>query len=182
MVEDTWALATSLDDIEPILFVDEPWEGFDKLARGHSIYQQCDGDLGVRMYHCFLQLERNQFERHMIIGTDSPTLPASLIQTAFSLLTNESDSVLGPTEDGGYYLVGCRAPQEQMFQGTPWSTSSTLERTQNAFDRCGYSTRLAPPWWDVDVPEDLERLARSNPGPSVRSWFERAGKFPATAE
>lgn len=171
MVEDTWAMASALPDVELHLFVDQPWEGFDALAEGHPVQLQTGSDLGTRMYFCLEHLTGSSFKRSIIIGTDSPTLPGAHIQAASSLLRDHDDAVLGPAEDGGYYLVGCRRPRPAMFDGVAWSSPDTLAQTRSAFDAQGYRTRLTPLWRDVDSIEDLQRLAQEPVGPSVQAWL-----------
>jgi rSAM/selenodomain-associated transferase 1 len=179
MVEDTWRKATELVGVEAILFVDELWEGFVELSQGRPIRLQSQGSLGARMYSCFQMLRKDNFKSIIIMGTDSPTVPESHLRTAFSLLGADDDAVIGPTEDGGYYLVGCGAPQPNMFSGVPWSSTETFARTLDAFESEGYRTRRAPPWWDVDSPDDLDRLIGSDLGPSVRKWVEGQGSPPS---
>lgn len=180
MVQDTWERVSALQDIEPVLFVDEECDEFTKLVAGRLILLQTTGDLGTRMYQCLLNITRDYLTPVMIIGTDSPSVPEAYLKQALSLLEGSQDAVLGPTEDGGYYLVGCRNPHPEMFQNVRWSTESTFTETRDAFAACGLQTHLAPVWWDVDTPDDLQRLARSpNLGPKVREWLARAGEFPS---
>ena len=173
MVEDTWASASKLPDVDLHLFVDQPWEGFNALAGQRPVQLQTNADLGSRMLACLQMLTSPNLNSSVIIGTDSPTLPPAHIQAAFALLENDSDAVLGPAEDGGYYLVGCRRPHPEMFQGVAWSGDETLAQTRSAFDAQGYQTHLTPLWRDVDVIEDVRRLAKGPVGPSVKAWLRR---------
>jgi rSAM/selenodomain-associated transferase 1 len=173
MVEDTWSMACELPGVEPQLFVDQPWEGFDALAAGRPTRLQHGTDLGCRMASCLQILSGRDLMPSIIIGTDSPTLPGAYIQAAFALLENEDDAVLGPAEDGGYYLVGCRRPQPGMFDGVAWSSPDTLAQTRTAFDAQGYRTHLTPLWRDVDSIDDLRRLAQDGAGPSVQAWLRQ---------
>ena len=96
----------------------------------------------------------------MIIGSDAPTLPrAHLHQALDELMTN--DVVIGPSDDGGYYLVGARLPVPELFSDVRWSTPEVLSTTLARLG--GRSYALLPPWHDVDSEEDLgapERGAR----------------------
>jgi rSAM/selenodomain-associated transferase 1 len=180
MVKDTWETACNLEDVEPVLFVDELAPEFETLANGRLILTQEGHSLGTRMHQCFQHLASCESIHNIIIGTDSPTLPSRYLNQAFSQLQGDADAVLGPTEDGGYYLVGCRQPRSNMFNNVTWSTAQTLSQTRRAFDDCGWKTEYTPVWWDVDTPSDVERLARDKTlGANVRDWFARAGKFPA---
>ena len=92
----------------------------------------------------------------MIVGSDAPTLPAEHLQ---EILESPSDVTLGPTEDGGYYAIACRMPlPDAVFRGVRWSTEHTLGDTVHAAKECGLTVGLGREWWDVDTPEDLERL------------------------
>jgi glycosyltransferase A (GT-A) superfamily protein (DUF2064 family) len=68
------------------------------------------------------------------------------------------DVVLGPTEDGGYYLIGVRAPHRELFEKMPWSTSEVLEITRRRAAAAGLRALCLSSWFDVDTPDDLERL------------------------
>ena len=172
MVEDTWARASRIPNVDLYLFVDQPWEGFDALANGRPVEIQTGIDLGSRMYSCLEYLSGRDFNPSIIIGSDSPTLPAAHIQGAFASLRDDSDAVLGPAEDGGYYLVGCRRPRPAMFDGVAWSSPDTLAQTRSAFAAHGYQTHLTPLWRDIDSIEGVRRLTQEAVGPSVQAWLD----------
>src|SRR5947207_11732307 len=95
----------------------------------------------------------------VIVGTDSPTLPVSFVGRADnSLAEGESDIALGPTEDGGYYLVGLRQPSRGLFRNVAWGTPLAYRQTARNAAREGLSTLELPRWYDVDTPADLLRL------------------------
>jgi glycosyltransferase A (GT-A) superfamily protein (DUF2064 family) len=96
--------------------------------------------------------------RVALIGTDVPTLPASILRDAFRLLRN-SDVVLGPACDGGYYLVGVSRRVPPIFDGIPWGRSTVLEATLADINRLGLRCRLLPFWYDVDTMPSLRLLA-----------------------
>ena len=91
----------------------------------------------------------------MILGSDSPTVPLAHIEQLFAA---KEDVALGPTEDGGYYAIAARRVDAQMFTKVRWSTEHTLADTVAALCAAGLSVSVGPSWWDVDSPEDLERL------------------------
>ena len=95
----------------------------------------------------------------MVIGSDSPTLPVAILRAAFGTLRLDADVVLGPAEDGGYYLVGASRPVAELFRGIPWGTPGVLEATVAAASRAAARLVLLPTWYDVDVPEDFDRLS-----------------------
>ena len=125
---------------------------------------QPEGDLGQRM-ESLMQWAFARAERVVIIGSDSPSLPARYIDEGLALL-REKEVVLGPSTDGGYYLVGRRKGESRIFQDVAWSTGMVFEQT---LARLGTQTLgLLPPWYDVDTPAEagflkvhLEALARA---------------------
>jgi len=132
------------------LSMDTPCEAWSEFPIARTI--QNDGDLGVKLYAA---LERGLLAGHpkvLILGSDSPTLPAGHIRW---LLESTVDVALGPTLDGGYYGIACRKVQQKMFDGVRWSTGDALGDTVYAVERCGLSHALGPEWFDIDTPEDL---------------------------
>ena len=95
----------------------------------------------------------------LLIGSDSPTLPVSYVRQAFELLRRHP-VVLGPTEDGGYYLVGAAARCPQLFDDISWSTSEVWRQTTNKLHKLNITFATLPTWYDVDDVVDLRRLAR----------------------
>ena len=126
---------------------------------------QIGADLGQRMEGLMQWAFARGAERVVLIGSDSPSLPAEYIDEGLVLL-REKEVVLGPSTDGGYYLVGRRKGESWIFQDMAWSTGKVLEQT---LARLGTQTLgLLPPWYDVDTPADagflkvhLEALARA---------------------
>ncbi|MGH7416235.1 MAG: TIGR04282 family arsenosugar biosynthesis glycosyltransferase, partial [Candidatus Rokuibacteriota bacterium] len=93
------------------------------------------------------------------IDSDTPTLPTAFLQQAVDRMTDPTvDVVLGPTEDGGYYLIGVRAARAELFQEMEWSTPRVLEETLRRAATAGLRLACLPPWFDVDTPDDLVRL------------------------
>ena len=90
----------------------------------------------------------------MIVGSDSPTLPARLVEEAFELL-KENDVVIGPAVDGGYYLVGQSKPVSEMFEGINWSEPNVLQQTIERLRETKSSVGLLTPWYDIDSLEDV---------------------------
>jgi uncharacterized protein len=79
-------------------------------------------------------------------------------EAARALLVDEGDLVVGPSDDGGYYLIGLRAPRPELFADVPWSSSAVLEVTLTRARGIGLRMRLLPAWFDVDTAGDLRRL------------------------
>ncbi len=115
--------------------------------------------LGERMQGAFEAADTSGFSPLVMLGTDSPTLPPTFLDDALQLLTTDrADVVLGPTEDGGFYLVGVRHPFAGLFANVAWSTAQTLANTLRNAVAMNLRVTLLPTWYDVDVPEDLEHL------------------------
>jgi len=135
---------------------------FEPLAGGaFALIPQAGSDLGARLAGVSERLFAAHFLAAVIIGTDSPTLPDDYLSEAIDVLgRNRSDVVLGPAEDGGYYLVGLRGPAPSLFQGVTWSTDAVLRETLDRVSTAGLRSHLLPPWFDVDTEPGLRRLAR----------------------
>ena len=172
-VEDVWQTAVSLVDEAARLYTDAPFEPWLSLAGPDCVRYQKGDDLGARMLSCFEELATEGFKRIMIIGADSPQVPAAHLREGLDLLVGEKDAVLGMTVDGGYYAVGCRKPRRVMFHEVTWSSELTFAETRKAFEFAGLKLKSGMyAHYDVDTPEDLERL-RKEPrlGARVRAWF-----------
>ena len=127
------------------------------LGKQHVLIPQCEGDLGDRMIEAFRHTFRSRYRETVVIGTDCPQLMSSHLNEAFrQLATNEL--ILGPTEDGGYYLIGARQPYPELFNGINWSTDSVLEETLTAARNAKISYWLMPQLRDVDTEEDLQAM------------------------
>jgi hypothetical protein len=154
------------------LYTDVPWTGSPEPAPPEQIRFQRGNDLGERMLNCFLELYTQNIDKALIIGSDSPSLPAAYRSEAVEALAG-SDDVIGPSEDGGFYLIGCRQPHPRMFAGVPWSSPQTSARTEDRLRSLGRSIHKLPPWYDVDTPGDLRRLAAEASLPAhVGRWID----------
>ena len=121
------------------------------------LLDQAGDDLGQRMHRTAVDLFAKGYKQVFIVGTDVPSLPLSVYQEAFAILSR-SDVVLGPALDGGYYLIGLTQPAEKLFTGVPWSTDKVLAITQQQAKTLGLSVGLTTAWRDVDTIEDLHAL------------------------
>ncbi len=113
--------------------------------------------LGERMKNAFKYAFDKGSKRTIIIGTDSPTLPLSYIHKAFDAL-KEVPVTLGPTFDGGYYLIGLSEQNDAIFDGVDWSTSMVFGQTLARIQAINKQLYVLPPWYDVDTPDNLEFL------------------------
>jgi uncharacterized protein len=100
-----------------------------------------------------------------LVNSDSPTLPTSLLEAAAVALAEDGDRVvLGPAEDGGYYLLGVKAPHPHLFRDVAWSTSEVAEQTRERARVLGLPLVELDPWYDVDDAPALHRLCRELTG------------------
>lgn len=113
-------------------------------------------DLGKRMYNAFQLLFDFGYQKISLIGSDSPDIPISFIEIAFQKL-DYYDIVIGPSEDGGYYLIGMKKPYEEIFKNIIWGRDTVLEDTISNAVNAGISYFLLPEWYDID---DIDRLNR----------------------
>ena len=132
---------------------------FERIAPDFVLLPQLGGDLGRRLLNAVRDLCAAGHAGAVMVDSDTPTLPVAFLQRAVDLVASERpDVVLGPTMDGGYYLIGMRQPYPGVFRDIPWSTERVLRETLRRADREGLTTACLPPWFDVDTPEDLRRL------------------------
>ena len=135
-------------------------------SRGVRLFVQKGGSLGERMRQAFADRFEEGYERVVIIGSDSPTLPTAYIAQA---LQSEKEVVIGPSTDGGYYLIGMQGKMIDIFERVPWGTDNVLSETLSALKRQRAEAELLPVWYDVDLPEDLRFLK------THLEWMAHAG-------
>jgi rSAM/selenodomain-associated transferase 2 len=121
-----------------------------------EVWLQGEGDLGVRLENVVRRALRNH-PYAIAIGADSPGLPAKFLEQARKALTRVH-AVIGPCEDGGFYLLGLRNCPEGLLSGIPWSATVTCEETIAKIRAAGLAIQVLDPWFDVDTVEDLEKL------------------------
>jgi rSAM/selenodomain-associated transferase 1 len=127
---------------------------FHEIARSrYHLTPQSPGNLGQRMADFFEGQLRLGVASVVIVGSDSPTVPAEFIARAFQHL-HEADLVLGPATDGGYYLIGCAGSVPPVFSDIPWGSERVLSSTLNALGSTNHRLALLPPWYDIDTLND----------------------------
>jgi len=134
-------------------------EYFSQNYVGIRLLAQRGKDLGERLHHVFVDLFRRGYGEIVVADSDSPTVPLSSIDQAYKQLSEEGcDLVLGPSDDGGYYLIGLKRPTEPIFYDIPWSTESVVDTTLERAGELALRVGLLSPAYDIDVEEDLKRL------------------------
>ena len=126
---------------------------------GVKLARQPDGDLGARM----LAAVQAANGRVLVIGTDCPALTVDHLRNVAEVLRGY-DAALIPAEDGGYVLIGLRRPQPALFSGISWGSPAVAAETRWLLSAHDLTWRELPPLWDVDAPDDVERLRRDGFG------------------
>ena len=133
------------------------FEGF--ITQGFTCFPQRGQSLGERMSHAFGHLFGNAFQNIILIGSDLPALPLALFEHAYDLLEKSAaDVVLGPSADGGYYLVGMNRMNTTIFDDIRWSRNDVLAQTIQKLAEVGLKHELLPERYDIDTAHDLGRL------------------------
>jgi len=132
----------------------------DILPADFSLLPQRGDKFGERLYFAIEDLFKCGFESVCLIDSDSPTVPAENFAKAVELLdTREDRVVLGPSDDGGYYLIGVKKPHRHLFEQIDWSTERVLKQTIQRATEFGLEAKLLPPGYDVDDAGSLQRLS-----------------------
>ncbi len=145
-------------------------------------FPQPDGNLGDRMLAALQHVYEQDHAPLLLIGTDIPLLRARHLRDALKALTR-ADLCLGPTEDGGYYLLGCHDPGKSLFDDIAWGTDAVLETTLLRAKEAGLRCELIEELYDVDTPEDLVRFRQEldRAGDDAHRHTRKALRTPANA-
>jgi rSAM/selenodomain-associated transferase 1 len=141
-------------------------EYFRQLAPDMGLTCQHGTSLGERLDHLLTEALLGGSQQAVVMDSDSPTLPAAYLSQAFDELA-DADVVLGPTRDGGYYLIGMKQPRPRLLREVQMSTPRVLADTLVLASASGLTVSLLPSWYDVDTAEDLHRLEDEIAGLSV---------------
>jgi rSAM/selenodomain-associated transferase 1 len=172
MLRDTLALVQALSRVHAaVMCPSEDVADIEaRLPAGVHVVGQRGNGLAAALVSAFEQFVPD-FRRVVAVDSDSPHLPLAILQSAFELLET-NDLVVGPTEDGGYYLVGASAMHPRLFDAAPLGTGNARDALLGNARALGLSVAFTEPWYDVDVPADLRRLAaelRSEPARAPRT-------------
>ena len=179
---DTLALARSLREVEVAIMC--PGSDVDELAcwLGDAVRVVAQGGEGLAagLTSVFALFAATGQQRVIAFNSDSPHLPASVLENAFQALA-AYDVVVGPTHDGGYYLVGAKTAYPALFEGDGMGTTNALEALLARARALELSTGFTDPFYDIDVADDLIRLAtelRLAPAraPQTAAWFDEWGR------
>ncbi len=137
---------------------------FRRLAPDFELILQNGHDLGGRLDNALTDCLSQGYERAVIMDSDSPTLPPTFLSQAFTTLANGADVVLGPCDDGGYYLIGIKKPAPRLLREVQMSTATVTADTLAIAKEEGLSVSLLPTWYDVDDGASLMRLIKELDG------------------
>jgi len=182
LLEDTVALAKSLSGVEVAVMC--PESDKEELARllvntVEVVAQKGEG-LAAGLISVFAHFTAAAQQRVIAFNSDSPHLSRSVLDSAFQTLET-CDLVVGPTHDGGYYLIGAKAEYPSLFEDDGMGTRSALDRLLERARGLELSTSLTEPFYDIDVADDLIRLARElrlapAKAPRTAAWFAEWGQ------
>ena len=190
---DTLDLARALTGVDAIIAV-HPADAvgyFKTVAPDMALVAQVGDDLGDRLEHALGFCLDQGYEQVAAIGSDSPTLPLATLTSAFHVLGHDSvDAVLGPADDGGYYLIGVKTRPGSLVTEIKMSTPTVLADTLALAYSQGLTVELLESWYDVDEPGDLERLRAELASPAgavnglptarhTRELLRRLGPLPS---
>lgn len=169
-------------DVRLYLAPPRPAEGLDGIPDRVSIHTQQGEGLGPRMRRAFEEARSDGYDRAVLIGTDHPTLPTSFVQRAFMELGKGGGISIGPTSDGGFYLLGMSGAYPQLFTGMTYSHEDVFRETLDRAGDTAADVTVLPRWYDVDTPEALEQLivdlkTTENVAPRTRTVIEDMGLY-----
>lgn len=178
LLEDTLALAKSLTGVEVVVMCPEPDQAELAQLFGSAVEvvaQQGEG-LAAGLTSVFRHFTATGGQDVIAFNSDSPHLAPSVLYSAFEILGTR-DVVVGPTDDGGYYLVGAKAAHPSLFEGDGMGTKSALEELLTRTKVLRLSTGFTQPFFDIDVPGDLILLARElrlapEKAPRTAEWLK----------
>jgi rSAM/selenodomain-associated transferase 1 len=143
-------------DIDVYFFSDKGRLQKNNLAKMNFIYRKQNGnDLGERMKNSFAEVFNDGFRKALIIGADIPDISCKMLEEAFGLL-DESDVVLGPSKDGGYYLLGMKEQNNFLFSGIDWGSKKVLTQTLHKLNEKRRKIKILKKLNDIDTKADLE--------------------------
>jgi hypothetical protein len=136
----------------------EALDYFAQLAPDFELIPQVGADLGARLDHALTHFLAQGYERAAIMNSDGPTLPIGHLQQTFEALSDHTDVVLGPSDDGGYYLIGLKRPAPRLLREVRMSTPTVLADTLALAQEERLRVSLLPQWYDVDDVASLQQL------------------------
>jgi rSAM/selenodomain-associated transferase 1 len=182
LLADACRVVRAVADVDHfVFFTPDDTRGEIEVRAGDAfqLVPQRGEELGERMRSAFAELLTiRQYEAAVLVGSDIPLLGVPQLTAARDALETLQGVVLGPADDGGYYLIGMTAVHDALFTNVRWGSELTLRDTLTAAQRGGLEARLLQGTYDIDTSADLQRLERdlavaaADVAPHVRSWFD----------
>ena len=181
-----WAFLRDLSEIyralDADLFVahtpDPDWGSLQSVFPTARFFPQEGSGLGEKMDHALNTVLAVGYEKVVLTGSDLPLMTADHLRSGFHALEN-ADIALGPTADGGYYLVGVKEPSPFLFENQTYGRGSVFENTAAAARAAGKTVAPAPPCDDVDTPEDLRKLNSLSPDSHTARYLSTLHVIPS---
>ncbi|WP_203471745.1 TIGR04282 family arsenosugar biosynthesis glycosyltransferase [Dissulfurispira thermophila] len=162
MLYETIQNVSNLTDIDIYGFYEGAVSAQHNLLKIFQSIPQHGEDLGEKMFNAIKWLFEKGHNKAILIGADSPDLPIDYIKDAFTKL-DAFNLVIGPVDDGGYYLIGMDSPLDTIFKGMKWGSNSITKDTISIAERQGIKYFLLPQWYDIDDIEGLNRWSCQQP-------------------
>jgi rSAM/selenodomain-associated transferase 1 len=158
-LKDTLDLIRTVPGVQPVIAYTPQAESayFNRLAPDFELHPQQGPDLGCRLDNALTHYLRRGYQRVAVMDSDGPTLPPHYLEQAFEAL-EAADVVLGPCDDGGYYLIGLKQPAPRLLREVQMSTPSVTADTLALAEQLELQTALLPTWYDVDDARSLARM------------------------
>lgn len=169
------------DRMDTDLFVaytaDPDWEMLKPIfPRARGFFPQEGADLGEKMYRAIERVLELGYDAAILTGADLPLMKESHLEAGFAALDG-ADVAIGPTSDGGYYLIGMKVPHEEIFRVSGYGGATALENTLTAGQQAGFEIALTLPCDDMDTPEDLRGLmGRLSPESATFRYLQQLKK------
>lgn len=181
LLRDTIQLAARLVGMQLVIAITPP-DALDYFRRisppGTRLLPVAGADIGECLNQALSQLLTEGYTQAIALNSDGPSLPITYLRRALDELDRRrTDVVLGPSDDGGYYLIGLKRPHPALFRGVAWSTERVTRQTLARAEAMGLEVAQLPSWYDVDTDADLQRLLqqlRTLPDdalPHTRRWL-----------
>lgn len=157
-LKDIWNQVKTLSWASAVIAVDEISQDHAKLCGVEQLLVQPKGNLGEKMEGIAGELfSDTNINQVLLVGSDTPGLPMRLLALAKKAL-EKADAVIGPCEDGGFYVLGLKRCSPGLLKGISWSQASTGQETIHRLQAQGLHVDVIEPWFDVDFPSDLKKL------------------------
>lgn len=174
-LQDALALYARLEaDVRLYLAPPLPDDGLGDVPDRISVHEQRGEGLGPRMAHAFEAAFQDGGDRVAVVGTDHPTLPLSYLRQGFKVMDTERAVCIGPSDDGGFYLLGMSAFYPQLFANMTYSHGDVFTDTLARIGATDAQLTVLPQWYDVDTPEALERMLEDLEDSTIQAPSTRA--------